>query len=169
MKHIKLYEDHAEDKDLTLSGIVRLYHYTSHDFGDMGILDPKLTIDKRSSWSMREYKTSDVPRVFYYTDLSKTETMVAKTNSHLYTGKIEGESILCLQNAVDQFNNNPKELEIKNPDAYNSIERFMKGYGKDFHILLNDASLYFKGVYYKTSAIPVVNLFVPLKVVKITY
>ena len=76
MKHFKLYEHYHNNVehlqyDTTLENEVQLYHYTKLDLGNEVILSPEESKTKRLSWSMREYKRSDMPRVFYYVNVKK--------------------------------------------------------------------------------------------------
>lgn len=177
VKHIKLFEEFSIDVNenysintVTLEGEVQLYHYTKDDLGDKAILSPEETVSKRLSWSMREYKRSDVPRVFYYLNLKKTEYDIVSLSKFLYTGFVNGNDIIKLADAINAYNYNPQELESLYPDAYNSIKEFMDKGGINYDILFEDIKKYFKGAYYKFgNDIEVVILFQPLKVFKIDF
>ena len=101
-------------EEVTLSGPVKLYHYMQNDMGNEIILDPEIAIKNKSFWTTNDYKISDVPRVFYYTDLNKTEKMVKTKN--LYVGQVDGSKILNLTDSVKEYVNNSTSLEAKNKD-----------------------------------------------------
>lgn len=151
-------------EEVILNGNVKLYHYTDKDMGDTAILDPKIAIKNKSFWSNNDYKISDVPRVFYYTDLNKTERMVKTKN--LYVGEVNGSDILNLTDSVNEYVNNPNSLEAKNKDVFNMIKSSMKYNSLNIDSLLHLAKEKFIGVFYVTGGLPIVNLFVPLTVKK---
>lgn len=173
MKRIKLYEEFNPDDnitDITLDGEVQLYHYTKTDLGDKTILSPEETINNRLSWSMREYKRSDVPRVFYYVNLEKTEHSIVSLSSYLYTGFVNGSDIIKITDAILAYRKNPQELERLYPDAYNSIKEFIDKGSLNYDILFENIKKYFQGAYYQfENGIEVVILFQPLKVFKIDF
>ncbi len=151
-------------EEITLSGSVKLYHYTQNEMGDSVILDPQIAIKNKSFWTNNDYKISDVPRVFYYTDLNKTERMVKTKN--LYVGEVNGSNILNLTDSVNEYVNNPNSLEAKNKDVFNMIKHSMNYNVLNIDSLLRMAKQKFIGVYYVTGGLPIVNLFVPLTVKK---
>ena len=151
-------------EEVTLSGSVKLYHYMQNDMGDEIILDPEIAIKNKSFWTTNDYKISDVPRVFYYTDLNKTERMVQTKN--LYIGEVDGSNILNLTDSVKEYLNNPSSLEAKNKDVFNMIKHSMNYNALNIDSLLRMAKQKFIGVFYDKGNLPIVNLFVPLTVKK---
>lgn len=175
MRHIKLYEEYnskvePKNDNVKMEGEVQLYHYTTNDLGDKTVLSPEESISKRLSWSMREYKRSDVPRVFYYTNLENTESSIVSNSKYLYTGFVNGSDIIKISNAIIQYRNNPQELELQFPDIYNSVKEFVDKGSMNYDILFENVKKYFKGAYYMfQNGMEVVILFQPLKVFKIDF
>ena len=151
-------------EDITLNGNIKLYHFTRQDMGETTILDPEIAIKNKSFWSSNDYKISDVPRVFYYTDPNKTERMVA--NKNMYVGQIDGKKILNLTDAVKQYRNNPDFLQSNDDEVFNMIKHSMNYNVLDIDALLRMAKEKFIGVFYDKGNLPIVNLFVPLTVKK---
>ena len=151
-------------EEVTLNGTVKLYHYMQNDMGNEIILDPEIAIENKSFWTTNDYKISDVPRVFYYTDLNKTERMVQTKN--LYVGQVDGLKILNLTDSVKQYVNNPDSLQAKNIDVFNMIKHSMRYNVLNIDSLLRMAKEKFIGVFYDKGNLPIVNLFVPLTVKK---
>lgn len=149
----------------TLSGKVKVYHYSKEDTDSM-ILDPKQSLSKRHYYSSNDYKLSKFPRVFYYTDLDKTEHQI-RTGRNLYVGEIDGSKILMLFSAIGEYNKDKESLKSKNSEAYEVVHA-LKGSGSpDWDEMFQTASKYFDGVYYdREGTLPIVNLFIPLKVKK---
>lgn len=171
MRHIKLFEEYLEYSpgNLTLSGHIPVYHFTDYDMGDFAVLDPRETINKRNQWSTNDYKRSDFPRVFYFTDIQKTERMIKDSSKFLYTGIVNGDRILDVNNSIKAYQKNKSKLELEHNDVFMAIDNFIVKLGLNFDILFSDSSLYFDGVYYEVSGNPVINLFVPLEVEKIKH
>jgi len=149
---------------LTLVGKVPLYHFTKEDKGNSFILDPKKSAQNKSNYSANDYKLSSFPRVFYYTDLSKTEKMI--TSPYLYKGEVDGSQILFLQTAIDEWQKNPDTLNQKNPAAGEVLEALLGKGQPDWDKMFKVASRNFLGVFYDKGNLPIVNLFKPLKVTK---
>lgn len=157
----------------TLTGKVNLYHYSKKDLGDDVILDPQETVKQRSSYSKNDYKTSSFPRVFYYTDYTKSEQIVR--SKYLYTTQVDGDDILDLNDAAIQYQKDKEKLKLEEPKAFEVIDALLKplplNFAKTEFRPANDWTGMFKtaaknylGVYYITGNIPMVNVFRPLKV-----
>lgn len=176
MQHIKLFEEYHNSKvelnnfDVKMEGEVQLYHYTKTDLGDKTILSPEESFANRLPWSMREYKRSDVPRVFYYTNLEKTEHSIVSLSKFLYTGFVNGSDIIKVSNAIIDYRKNTQELELQFPDVYHSVKEFVDKGSMNYDILFESVKKYFKGAYYKfENGMEVVILFQPLEVYKIDF
>lgn len=177
MRHIKLFEEFSPiDKNndngnsVTLDGEVQLYHYTLKDLGDTVILSPEETVQRRSSWSMREYRRSDVPRVFYYVNLEKTEKDIVSMSKFLYTGFVDGLDILKVNEAIAEYQKNPEELLNISPSAFSAVKDFMDKGGINHDLLLESIKKFFKGAYYLfPDGTEVVIMFYPLKTYKIDF
>lgn len=151
---------------LTLQGKVPVYHYAKEDSGKSMILDPQQSINKRSFYSSSDYKLSKFPRVFYYTDLGKTEHQI-KTGRHLYKGIVDGSKILMLFSAIEEYNKDNESLEINNPKAYEVVNALKGSGAMDWDGVFEAAAKNFDGVYYdREGTLPIINLFKPLKVTK---
>lgn len=170
MRHIDLYEDIMEysPDGLTLSGRIPVYHYTTYNMGEYGVLDPKETINKRNFWSNNDYRRSDFPRVFYFTSLTKTERMIKDSSKYLYRGFVNGDNILHLKNAISAYEKDKEILKRENNRVYEAINQFMVKLALNFDILFQDVSLHFDGIYYEVDS-PIINLFIPLEVNQINY
>lgn len=140
---------------------LKVYHYTKKNMGDEFTLDPQVAGKNISSYSKNDYSRSDVPRVFYYTDLTKVEkTVVSK---FLYVGTVNGTRILDIQAAYTEYKSQPTGI------AHDVMSQAVDEYGNiDFDVLLRTAKKSFDGVYYQTGGLPIVNLFIPLKVINKT-
>jgi len=165
MRHIKLYEEFSEysPDGVTLSGRIPVYHFTDYDMGEYAVLDPNETVNKRNFWSNNDYKRSDFPRVFYFTDIKNVETAIKNSSKYLYRGFVKGERILHLKNTIDAYNIDKNSLKEQNIKAYESIHNFMVGLALNFDVLFRDVSLNFDGIYYDVR-VPIINLFIPLEV-----
>lgn len=149
---------------LTLSGPMSLYHYTKKDLGGETLLDPNETLKQRSSYSRNEYKLSDFPRVFYYTDLSKVEWQVK--SDYLYTTKVDGQKILVLQSALEEYKSNKDGLKSSNPKAWEVVDALIGRGFQDWDSMFEVASKNYLGITYDRGNLPIVNIFKPLKVKK---
>lgn len=176
MQHIKLFEeyhnskDKVHDFDVKMEGEVQLYHYTKTDLGDKTVLSPEESFANRLPWSMREYKRSDVPRVFYYPNLENTEISIVSLSKYLYTGFVNGSDIIKVSNAIIEYSKSPQELDLQFPDVYHSVKEFVDKGSINYDILFKSIKKYFKGAYYKFgNGMEVVILFQPLEVFKIDF
>ena len=148
---------------LTLNGKVKVYHY-SEENADSMTLDPKQSSSKRHYYSSNDYKLSKFPRVFYYTNLDKTEHQI-RTGRNLYAGEVDGSKILMLFSAIEEYNKDKELLKYKNPQALEVVDALRGGGSTDWDAMFETASKYFDGVYYdREGTLPIINLFVPLKV-----
>lgn len=154
--------------DITLSGTVQLYHYSRADRGEETILDPKECADYKSSYSRNDYKLSNFPRCFYYTDLTKVEQLVTSQASVRYDGEVQGTSILHIVNAIKLYKSDPTELKRINANAYITIQNSYNQYDiLEWDMFFEECSKFFDGTYYdRSGTLPIVVLFVPLKVTR---
>lgn len=150
----------------TLQGMIDLYHYTTHDFGETALLDPQEAKKRAQYYSMNDYKRSDVARVFYYTDLNKTEPLVFKSSTYLYKTRVQGSSIFNIMEALSLYQKSPDTFKLLSSEIFSIIDTFMKMGGQNFQFLLEQLSEHFDGVYYDSSY-PIVNIFIPLEAEKI--
>lgn len=151
---------------LTLQGKIPVYHYAKQNGGESIVLDPQQSINKRSFYSNSDYKLSKFPRVFYYTDLEKTEHQI-RTGRQLYSGEVDGSKILMLFSAIQEYNNDKENLRKTNPKAYAVVNSLKGSGGMDWDAMFQSASKNFDGVYYdREGTLPIINLFKPLEVSK---
>lgn len=155
------------NESTTLSGMVDIYHFTPDDMGETAVLDPQESVKKRSSYSWNEYKRSKFPRVFYYTDLKKTEWQISGKSRALYTTKVDGSKILVLNSALAEYKKNKEEMKRTDKKAFEVIDALMgNGYGTDWDAMFQAAARNYTGIFYDTGNLPMVNIFVPMKVTK---
>jgi hypothetical protein len=90
LKDFKEFLTEAQMNDYSEGGTLSLYHYAPTDQEEI-IVDPKYFADraKRSSFTMREYETSTVPRTFWYVDLQQRERQVS-SGRYLYRHPVYG-------------------------------------------------------------------------------
>lgn len=150
---------------LTLQGKVPVYHYAKEDKESI-VLNPSESVNRRSFYSSSDYKLSKFPRVFYYTDIGKTEHQI-RTGRTLYSGEVNGSNILMLFSAIEEYNKDKDALRKSNLPAYEVINA-LKGSGvMDWDAMFETAAKNFDGVYYdREGTLPIINLFIPLKVTK---
>ena len=153
------------NESTTLAGSVNLYHFTREDMGKQTTLDPQETEKKRSSYSRNEYKRSKFPRVFYYTDLTKVEDQIKSSSHILYTTKVDGSKILMLNEALAIYKKNKNEMEKTDKKAYDVIHALVGGeQTADWDAMFEAAAKNYNGIFYDTGNLPMVNIFIPLKV-----
>jgi hypothetical protein len=154
------------NESTTLSGTINLYHFTKTDMGNETILDPKETTSRRSTYSGNEYKLSNFPRVFYYTDLSKVEHQIKSSSRELYTTSVDGSKILYIQAALEEYKKDKEQLQKTDKKAYNVVHALLGGGYTDWDAMFKAASQNYLGVFYDKGGLPIVNIFTPLKVKK---
>jgi hypothetical protein len=152
--------------DLVDGNRIRLYHYSRAE-GDAILLDPKRFESGRNSWSMREYKISSFPRVFFYADPTKTEAQIAhgapyETSvlaSDIYDMTTDPEGVLKRSSSYSKYS--------RSVDIHKSLKSLA---GKDkphpdfpdlFTPIREEGAKIYKGVYYniRRGSIPVVAWF----------
>ena len=79
MENFKNFLTEAQKSDYVDGGDIMIFHYAPVDTEAVTV-DPKYFADraKRSSFTMREYETSTVPRTFWYVDPKQRERQVAQ-------------------------------------------------------------------------------------------
>lgn len=169
MKKIKkkgLYEN------MTLTGVVDLYHFSRKDLGDETILDPKISSKNFSDWSKGEYRVTTFPRVFYYTDLSKVEPLIKQGSKSLYHTRVDSNKLLNLVDALERYSKDKDELKRTDSKAYEVMAAFVPSDIKqqsgtyNWTEMFQACSEHYIGLYYMNGNIPMVNILVPLKVKK---
>jgi hypothetical protein len=173
-EHMKKMKKKGLYENMSLKGIVDLYHFSRTDLGDETILDPESSTKNKSSWSKREYMTSSFPRVFYYTDLSNVEQLIKSGSKSLYHTKVDSDKLLNLVDAMEKYKKDRDELKRTDKKAYEVMEAFLKSKfypdnpnyigGPDWTKMFQTCAKNYIGLYYMNGNIPMVNILVPLKV-----
>ena len=143
---------------LTLSGTIKLYHYSKNDLGSKIKLDPKVSFKNKGYHSMNDYRASSVPRVWYYVNPKDAEATIK--SRYLYKISVDGSNIFNLESSLQIFNNDINNFKINYPDIYNIIKKSYNEYGHlNLDKLLKYISKKFNGIYYETGGIPMVVMF----------
>ena len=103
MENFKKFLTEAQKGDYVVSGEMMLFHYAPVE-AEAIIVDPRYFADraKRSSFTMREYETSTVPRTFWYVDPKQREKQVAQGRK-LYQATIPAEDIYDFRNDPEGY------------------------------------------------------------------
>tara|TARA_Y100000034_G_C6832811_1_gene376084 strand:- start:622 stop:1053 length:432 start_codon:yes stop_codon:yes gene_type:complete len=142
---------------------MKLYHYSKQDAEEL-ILDPKRFLTAHAPYSKREYRTSHVPRTFYYLDPEQKE-MWFMGGVPLYEGTYPDSKIYNLIEDSEDFIGQTKK-ENYNILNHDLLLRKISGWVyKNRELVRLDTP--YDGVYYKISGRDIVAMFVPLKVKRI--
>ncbi|WWT39369.1 hypothetical protein [Microcystis phage Mel-JY01] len=141
----------------TLAGNVPVYHYTKKDMGDLFVLRPKDSVKHRQSFSANDYKHSNFPRVFFYTDLNKTEHQVR--TRFLYNGTVDGSKILNLQIAIQEYNADSEQYKLVSPTAYKVVHALLGSGRPNYDSMFKFAAKNYDGIFYTTGGIPMIVYF----------
>ena len=158
--------------EYSIGGKIRLYHY-SKTLGEDLVLDPEYFLSHRSSYSRKDHNTSDMPRVFFYTNLDHAEAAI-KNGASLFTTFVSINDIYDL--VGDPYGLKRKsapypDLEFPIPD-YDRVLRSLAEnprkvkYGEPSKSLLEPGQGPYKGVFYTVGSMDVVTWFEPIKVEK---
>ena len=155
--------------DYNVSGATRLFHYSKSDEQKL-TLDPDYFLQHRHSYSRRDYEASDLPRVFFYTNLDHAERIV-KDGSSLFTAFVPTDQIYDLSQ-------DPLGLVKKSivpgrvtPDV-DAVLRSLAGtprqskYGPPPELLIEPGESKYRGAFYRTGNMDVVVWFEPIEVEK---
>jgi hypothetical protein len=149
MENFKKFLTEAQKDDYVVGSEMMLFHYAPVD-AETIVVDPKYFADraKRSSFTMREYETSTVPRTFWYVDPQQRERQVAQGRK-LYQATIPSGEIY-------DFRNDPEGYKEKHRHPTYGLRK-----GEEWNNMLEDIRESYAGVYYSLSAFDVVSLFIP--------
>ena len=155
MENFKKFLTEAQKSDYESGGELMLFHYAPVD-AEAIVVDPKYFADraKRSSFTMREYETSTVPRTFWYVDPQQRERQVSQ-GRQLYQATIPAGEIY-------DFRNDPEGYK---PKHRHPIYRLRKG--EEWNTLLEDIRDSYAGIYYSLNAFDVVSLFIPYEATRV--
>jgi hypothetical protein len=107
----------------TKTGSVTLYHFSSiQPSPDSFLLDPEYGKVNPRSYSVRDYASSGVPRLWFYTDPTEAEKDV-KMGSTLYTTEVSANDICQLSDIIKTF----KEKNSGMPVNSDEILRVVSG------------------------------------------
>ena len=156
MENFKKFLTEAQKGDYEAGGELMLFHYAPVDAESI-IVDPKYFADraKRSSFTMREYETSTVPRTFWYVDPQQRERQVAQ-GRQLYQATISAGEIY-------DFRNDPEGYKPKHRHPIYKLRK-----GEEWNTMLEDIRSKYSGVYYSLRAFDVVSLFIPYEAIRVS-
>lgn len=101
------------------SGVLKLYHFSSiSPSPESFVLDPEFGRKNPKAYSRRDYATSNVPRVWFYTNPAEAEDSV-KAGSILYTTEVNKEDICELGDLIKMY----KE---SNPGAPINVDELLR-------------------------------------------
>ena len=149
IKDFKKFLTEAQMNDYSEGGTLSLYHYAPVD-KEESTVDPKYFADKakRSSFTMREYETSTVPRTFWYVDLEQRERQVS-SGRYLYQTSIPA-------NRIYDFRNDPEGHKEMHRHPVYGLRK-----GMEWEEMLEHIRESYDGIFYSLSNFDVVSLFVP--------
>jgi hypothetical protein len=156
LQDFKQFLTEAQKRDYDSGGELMLYHYAPVD-ADQITVDPKYFADraKRSSFSMREYETSTVPRTFWYVDLDQRERQVS-SGRYLYYAAIAASDIY-------DFRNDPEGHKEMHRHPVYGLRK-----GVEWDEMLEHIRESYAGIYYSLSNFDVVSLFVPYEATRVS-
>ena len=152
IESFKTFLEEGPKKDYIINSQITLYHYAPSNEEEI-LLDPQRF--GTSSFSKRERESSTVPRIFFYTNLSQRERMVA-SNRSLYTVNI-GESMVYDLNT--------------DPEGYvDSVRHPIYGLRKGIELdeLMYKIKEKYSGMFYTTGNMDIVAWFEPIMAKKVT-
>jgi len=164
----KKWKKFALAEDALPSGNIVLYHFSGTDTDSL-LLDPEYFLKQRKHYSRNDYNVSDMPRIFFYTNIDQAEAQV-KQGAALYSVEVPSSQVYNL--AED-----PLKLKQKSISAYRVAPDYDKilrslgdksresKYGPPSESLLPEGSPY-RGAYYNTSGLDIVIWFEPIKVTR---
>jgi hypothetical protein len=129
---------------LTADGMLTLYHYAPDDF-DGGVLDPSRF--GAGTYTSRDLRASDVPRVFFYLNPGDREQWF--TGRRLFSAQVPASSIFDIENG------DPKVLDAS---------RTSSGRIDPHELFLNVKGAGYKGIKYDAGGMPLVAYFEPIAV-----
>ena len=156
IKDFKKFLTEAQMSDYDTQGELTLYHYAPADQEEI-VVDPKYFADraKRSSFTMREYETSTVPRTFWYVDLEQREMQVS-SGRNLYEATIPASRIYDFRNDPEGH----KEMHL------HPVYGLRKGI--EWNEMLEHIRESYDGIYYSLANFDVVSLFIPYDATRVS-
>ena len=145
---------------------MKLYHFTNTDLGEVAILDPKETVSNRMFFSKNDYKVSDFPRTFFYVDYTNAEREVSQ-RKNLYEAEVTPSAILNITNAIREYKSNGNKIE-NDTSAMVVVSNSINQYGVvNIDSLIKNSAKHYDGICYETGGRVIVNMFIPVRAIKI--
>lgn len=143
---------------------MKLYHF-SKNTADSFVLDPKRL--GGNAFTKKDLMVSDVPRVFFYTDLTKTEQQITSLKPNLYIVDVPDNEVYDLTTdplgLKEQFRISPYTSAV---DIRKLLEH-ISGYERIKGSLWKKNPGSFKGLYYVSGEFPMVVWFEPVEVTRV--
>ena len=154
--------------DYSIDEKIRLYHYARSDEQRL-TLDPEFFLTRGSAYTRNDFNRSQLPRVFFYTDLDHAEAIVAQ-GATLYSTTVHASEIYDLQ--TDPLSLTKEAIRYPGIPAsldYDLLLRSLAGiFPSDWEtktVLPSDAAPY-NGVFYALGNMDVVVWFKSIEVEK---
>jgi hypothetical protein len=135
---------------------IDLYHYSPSLCGEFAVIDPECFLNRRHSYSRRDYQASDIPRSFFYLNPMDKENIV---NGNLYHTKVS-------QNLIYDLNDDPLEYRVRARQGWKSnINVGAMNISELVDMIHRELVLTEKiqGIFYGTAGLSIVNMFVPVE------
>jgi len=158
-----------------VNGKVRVYHY-SQSKDDTLTLDPEYFLAGRSEFTRNDFQASDLPRVFFYTNLDHAESIV-KQGRTLFTTFVDTNKVYDmtkdpenLRKDARRWPTNFRGEKIKTGPAPLDIDLYLRSVaqkpasGMELVPLKNEEA--YSGVFYKTGNMDLIAWFEPIEVRK---
>ena len=152
-------------REITLTGTISIYHFSKvENEKSTMIFDPIKAFKNQQHYSAKDYEHSNLPRVWFYTNLADAESSV-KQMSTLYATKIKGSDIFDVNRALAAYSDDKEGLKKNSPLSYGISNAYMKVENLD-KLLRNAKKAGFKGMYYD-GWVPMLVYFYPIKATKV--
>jgi hypothetical protein len=154
-ENFKNFLTEATLADYNDSGTMTLYHYGKNK-SDTMILDPARFVSNTSRHSRKEFEVSDVPRVFFYADVNKTEEIIKRDyDRKLFKVEVSHSEVYDLKSDPEGF-----IQQVKDP---------MFGLRKrmEWNDLLNLIKENYNGAFYSIGEPDIVTWFKPIEVYEV--
>jgi len=171
----KKYLIQEELQHYGVDGKVRLYHYSQQDQDSLS-LDPEYFLSNRQSFTRNDFQASDLPRVFFYTNLDHAEDIV-KQGRALYSTFVNIGDIYDMTKDPDDLRKearrwptNMRGEKVKTRPAPLDTDLYLRSIagkpssGMELVPVQKDGA--YSGAFYKTGNMDVVVWFKPIEVYK---
>ena len=157
-----------ELSDYSIDEKIRLYHYARSTAPSL-VLDPEYFLAKGSSYTRDDFNTSQLPRVFFYTDLDHAEKMVQQ-EATLYSTTVYASDIYDLQ--TDPFSLKEKGMRYPGIPVSIDYDWILRSLANkipphwESKTLLPSGAAPYSGVFYALPRMDIVVWFKPIEVEK---